>query len=67
MNEVLKHTSATIIFVGNKLDLEGTQDQSFEDFTAEVVAFAKSKGCYYIKVSAKTGEGVDDLFQMLVK
>jgi small GTP-binding protein len=52
-----------VVVCGNKIDLEGERVVGEE----EIKEFAKSVGCLSTETSAKTGEGVKELVQMVVK
>ena len=53
-----------ILFVGNKTDLDDKRQISSE----EGIQFAKSKGVNgFIECSAKTGDNVEEIFDMLAK
>lgn len=50
-----------MILIGNKVDLERQIER------AEAEDLAKRLGCEYLETSAKTGENVEDAFQMITK
>jgi len=52
-----------LALVGNKIDLHEDEEVNFEDG----FALAKEINAVYKNVSAKTGEGIDDLFQYIGK
>jgi len=52
-----------IIIVGNKIDLIDQRRVS----TSEGRLLAKKLGCLFIESSAKTGENIDKIFEMIVK
>ena len=54
---------ATVVAVGNKVDLAEERQVSKK----EAQAHFASMGIAYMETSAKTGEGVDELFHALVK
>jgi len=54
----LKRTDAIFCLVGNKIDLE--EKRAVEKTEAE--NFSKEKGFIFSEISAKTGEGVQELF-----
>ncbi|CAG9313080.1 unnamed protein product [Blepharisma stoltei] len=51
-----------VILIGNKADLEGYRQISFE----EAKQFADSIGASYAETSALTGFNVDDAFRLLI-
>jgi len=51
-----------IYLVANKIDLIDKEEVSEE----EAIEYAKEKGIKYYRVSAKTGEGVNELFEDIV-
>jgi Ras-related protein Rab-6A len=55
----LKRDDAIFVLVGNKIDL----DDKREITTKEAEDFATQKGFLFHEVSAKSGEGIEDLFQ----
>ena len=54
----LKREDAIFVLIGNKTDLEEKRQVT----TKEAEDFANGKGFIFHEVSAKTGEGVEDLF-----
>ena len=54
----LKREDAIFVLIGNKIDLESQRVVS----TKEGEDFATEKGFIFHEVSAKTGEGIEDLF-----
>lgn len=63
IGELDRHVEPTccIVLVGNKKDLVEERQVSFE----RANLFAASRNLPYVEVSAKTGEGIEDLFQMI--
>lgn len=55
------HDKIAIILVGNKLDLDKRRTVS----TAEGQSLAKHHGLLFCETSARTGQGVEDVFRML--
>uniref|UniRef100_A0A7S4JVG0 Small monomeric GTPase n=1 Tax=Paramoeba aestuarina TaxID=180227 RepID=A0A7S4JVG0_9EUKA len=53
----------TIILVGNKTDLEEERQISYE----EALEFAEKEEIPYIEVSAKSGDGVEDMYDSLIR
>jgi small GTP-binding protein len=51
-----------LIICGNKLDLESKRDVAF----SEASELATKLNAGYIETSAKTGEGIDDLFDLVI-
>ena len=51
-----------ITLVGNKIDLESRQVR-----TEEAEEFAKSLGLRYFEVSAKSNQGIDEMFTEVAK
>ncbi|MFQ6126192.1 MAG: Rab family GTPase [Candidatus Heimdallarchaeota archaeon] len=63
-NEVYINCGAIpYIIVGNKLDLEADRSVSI----GEATTYAASNGLKYIETSAKTGENVSELFEILTE
>ena len=62
-NMETKNIFLPLIIVGNKVDMEDSREISKED--AE--NFAKENNYKYFETSAKTGEGVEDIFIYLTK
>lgn len=63
-NEVYINCGAIpYIIIGNKLDLEADRTVSIEEATN----YAVSNGLRYIETSAKTGENVNELFEILTE
>ncbi len=63
-NEVYINCGAIpYIIVGNKLDLEAQRAVSI----TEATSYATKKGLDYVETSAKTGENVDILFEVLIE
>lgn len=54
--------SIVICLAGNKLDLAATQR---EVSTAEASKFAEEEGLLFFEVSAKTAEGVEEMFKAI--
>jgi len=63
IGELDRHVEPTccIVLVGNKKDLVEERQVSFE----RANLFAASRNLPYVEVSAKSGEGIEDLFQMI--
>lgn len=57
-----KQNDAMFVLVGNKMDLNGNRAVS----TEEAEAIAKEKGFIFQEVSAKTGDGINELFQQKI-
>ena len=55
--------SALIILIGNKIDLGSERKVSYEEGSE----FAKKNGIIFMETSARTGEGVDEMFIKSVK
>ena len=64
VNDLLTHAprNVQLVIVANKVDLVDTRDVSME----EGVAKAESHSALYFEVSAKTGEGVSDMFLLSI-
>lgn len=56
-------STCEILLVGTKSDLTVQREVSFE----EAANFAKDNGLYYIETSAKTGNNINEAFQMTVR
>ncbi|VDK89651.1 unnamed protein product [Litomosoides sigmodontis] len=54
----LTHPNTVIFLIGNKSDLDGQRDVTFE----EAKAFADENGLTFLECSAKTGDNVEDAF-----
>jgi len=54
----LTNPGTVIYLIGNKLDMEGNRDVSYE----EAKQFADENGLMFLEASAKTGEYVEDAF-----
>ena len=61
VQEVINKQNSIILFVGNKLDKQCDRKVSFE----EVNTFANVNNFIYKEVSAKTGEGIEELFHTI--
>eukprot|EP01132_Coremiostelium_polycephalum_P002845 gene2845-3536_t len=59
----LTNPNTVIMLIGNKKDLEGQRDVTFE----EASAFAKQNGLIFVESSAKTGENVEEAFLRTAK
>jgi GTPase SAR1 family protein len=53
--------NCVLYLVGNKSDLEPAIDE------AEIEAWADGKGIVFFSVSAKTGEGINSMFQFIAE
>mmetsp|Transcript_24914 Transcript_24914/g.24588 ORF Transcript_24914/g.24588 Transcript_24914/m.24588 type:complete len:90 (+) Transcript_24914:332-601(+) len=53
----------TMMLVGNKLDLQDSRTVSYE----EAAIFARENGLLFKETSAKTGEGVNEVFEELTR
>ncbi|KAF2073646.1 hypothetical protein CYY_005031 [Polysphondylium violaceum] len=59
----LTNPNTVIMLIGNKKDLEGQRDVTYE----EASAFAKQNGLIFVESSAKTGENVEEAFLRTAK
>ncbi|EGC34480.1 hypothetical protein DICPUDRAFT_92215 [Dictyostelium purpureum] len=59
----LTNPNTVIMLIGNKKDLDGQRDVTFE----EASAFAKQNGLIFVESSAKTGENVEEAFLKTAK
>ena len=65
IEEIQNNSSKTIliVLVGNKIDLKDNRDVSFE----EGKELANKNGIIFMETSAKTGEGVEEIFKKTVQ
>ncbi|EFA83924.1 Rab GTPase [Heterostelium album PN500] len=59
----LTNPNTIIMLIGNKKDLEGQRDVTYE----EASTFAKQNGLIFVESSAKTGENVEEAFLRTAK
>jgi small GTP-binding protein len=64
LEDNIKKDNAVLYLVGNKKDLEGNERKVQ---TAAAQKLADEKGMYFAEVSAKTGDGVADLFKEMAE
>ena len=58
----IQNENAKFLLVGNKLDLEEERDVSTED----AKKYAEENNIGFIEVSAKTGDGIKDMFEYII-
>ena len=65
LDELKKHNSGTpvIVLVGNKLDLEHKRKVT----KSEALIFTEQNSIYHCEVSAKSGQNIDKLFEIVAK
>ena len=65
IDDCTKQTAKSVLLflVGNKSDLKDNREVSYE----EGAAYAKSHKMLFLEASAKTGENINDIFEMSVK
>jgi len=56
-------TISVMYVVGCKSDLESTRSVA----TADASKFAEDNGCFFMEVSAKTGQNINELFDQIAK